>query len=297
VSVLESLFQQAGFTDYEARAYLALCQHIPQTGYELAKTSRIPRANIYEVLKKLEDRGAATRVVTADVVRYRAVHPDAVLERMKHDFHVMMNDMESRLIELEAPPEELHVEQFEGYENLLGLARHLLARTESKLLAGIHPPESEHLGDGFVDLIERKISVGVLCLNGCTHPCGACKGEFFSDPLARASSDELEHPVCEPIGPSAFRGDQTTATGRTLVLVSDGSDLLAASIQGNKVSGIRTRLPLLTEMAGLYLEQSILLSVLRGNRMSEDTLFHRLHATFLQHSALLQGSAGLLRRR
>ena len=46
-----------GFSDYEARAYVALLQRNPANGYELAKRSEVPRGNVYAVLQKLEDRG------------------------------------------------------------------------------------------------------------------------------------------------------------------------------------------------------------------------------------------------
>ena len=38
------LLQQLNFSEYEARAYIALLQHNPLNGYALAKESGIPRA-------------------------------------------------------------------------------------------------------------------------------------------------------------------------------------------------------------------------------------------------------------
>ena len=51
---ITALLQQLGFSEYEARAYLALLQRNPLNGYELAKVSGLPRANVYAVLQKLE---------------------------------------------------------------------------------------------------------------------------------------------------------------------------------------------------------------------------------------------------
>ncbi len=55
-----TLLQDLGFTEKEARAYRALLQHDPVSGYELAKVSGILRPNIYPVLQKLEARGVST---------------------------------------------------------------------------------------------------------------------------------------------------------------------------------------------------------------------------------------------
>ena len=52
-----ALLQQLGFSEYEARAYLALLQRSPLNGYELAKVSGLPRANTYAVLQKLRNAG------------------------------------------------------------------------------------------------------------------------------------------------------------------------------------------------------------------------------------------------
>ena len=46
------ILQRLGFGDYEARAYTALLQRSPMTGYEIAKLSRIPRANVYDILPR-----------------------------------------------------------------------------------------------------------------------------------------------------------------------------------------------------------------------------------------------------
>ena len=76
---LEQL-QELGFTEYEARAYHALLQYHPVSGYELAKVSGIPRANIYVVLQKLEERGAVIRAEDGDSTRYLPVAPDELLD-------------------------------------------------------------------------------------------------------------------------------------------------------------------------------------------------------------------------
>lgn len=46
-----------GFTEYEAKAYLALLAESPVTGYAAAKNSGVPRSKIYEVLESLSARG------------------------------------------------------------------------------------------------------------------------------------------------------------------------------------------------------------------------------------------------
>lgn len=54
--ILETL-KNLNFTEYEAKAYLALLEESPLTGYAAAKKSGVPRSRIYEVLDSLVLRG------------------------------------------------------------------------------------------------------------------------------------------------------------------------------------------------------------------------------------------------
>lgn len=51
------VIKNLGFTEYEAKAYLALLSESPSTGYAVAKKSGVPRSKIYEVLESLTVRG------------------------------------------------------------------------------------------------------------------------------------------------------------------------------------------------------------------------------------------------
>jgi sugar-specific transcriptional regulator TrmB len=50
------LLKSLGFTEYEARTYLALCELGPSTAREIASYSNLPRNKTYEMLKKLESK-------------------------------------------------------------------------------------------------------------------------------------------------------------------------------------------------------------------------------------------------
>jgi hypothetical protein len=58
-----------GFTDHEARIYLALVSlGRPAIAYEIAKAASIPVANTYNVIRSLAKKGATKQV--ADAVTY-----------------------------------------------------------------------------------------------------------------------------------------------------------------------------------------------------------------------------------
>jgi sugar-specific transcriptional regulator TrmB len=52
------ILQQLSFTEYEAKAYVALlASSVPLSGYAAALQSGVPRSRIYDVLSNLEERG------------------------------------------------------------------------------------------------------------------------------------------------------------------------------------------------------------------------------------------------
>src|SRR5690349_14258593 len=121
-----SLLEQLGFTEYEGRAYVALCEKSPLNGYELAKISGLPRANVYAVLQKLEDRGAVVRVETPGGVQYAPVPPADLARQLERRFAGALRAAEEALSALETPAPPASVWNVAGDGPLLDRARGLL---------------------------------------------------------------------------------------------------------------------------------------------------------------------------
>lgn len=79
---LAAVLRELGFTDYEARAYVALAATQPATAYEIAKKASLPRANVYAALHNLEAKGAI-QPVTENPVRYVPVDPEQFFRRVQ----------------------------------------------------------------------------------------------------------------------------------------------------------------------------------------------------------------------
>ncbi len=52
--------QKLGFTDYEARAYVALLRDYRTSRYQLSQHASIPDAKLYGVVRRLRDNGVVT---------------------------------------------------------------------------------------------------------------------------------------------------------------------------------------------------------------------------------------------
>ena len=73
--------QALGFSEYEARAYIALCQLQTATAYEVSKLAGLPKANSYAVLESLSKKEAA-QPVSEGPARYVAVAPPVLFKRI-----------------------------------------------------------------------------------------------------------------------------------------------------------------------------------------------------------------------
>jgi sugar-specific transcriptional regulator TrmB len=234
-----TLLQELGFTEHEARAYHALLQHHPVTGYELAKVSSIPRPNIYPVLQKLEARGAAARIAGDETVRYIPVPPEEFLKRVDDQFQATLNRAAPALQQIARPVEADYIWNTHGYASLLAQARTLISSTQEELVIALWPNEARVLADELAGAEARNVHITTLCLPACTQECGGCRGRIFRNKV-------VDIPDV-----------------RWLLLVSDGKEMLAGEIPANQdASAVRTRQALLVKMTSWFVQHAIALGVL-----------------------------------
>lgn len=226
-----------GFAEYEARAYTALLRRSPLNGYELAKLSGVPRADIYAVLQRLEERGAVVRVDAEAGVRYAPIPPDELIARLHSRYHGLLEDARRALAELTAPAEYEYVWNIRGHSALLDHARSLVASAQGELLVGLYPPEAQALGPDLGRAEGRGVGVTTVCFAGCPQECGACRGQVYRYRVV-------------PEGPA-----------RWLIVVPDQAEVLAGEIVGDREAmAVRPRQRLLVDLVSWYLRNSIALA-------------------------------------
>lgn len=245
----DTLLQQLGFGEYEARAYVALLKRNPLNGYELAKASGLPRANVYAVLQKLEERGAIVRLDTHTGSRYTPVPPEDLIQGLRRRFQDSLEAVRRSLNEVSSPVEHEYVWNARGYPVILEHAHALLDSTREHMLIAIWPEEARALVETVSHARERGIEVTTLCLAGCPEECGNCRGRIFRYQVAP---------------------DHRT---RWLILVPDGAEMLAGEIgPADQAQAIRTRQRILVELTAWYIRHSIALATVMndlGDRLDE----------------------------
>ena len=93
---------ELGFTEYEAKTYLALLKDSPATGYQVSKDAGIPRSMVYEALGRLANKGAIMSLPMGDTTKYAPVPVAELLDNLRHKYEGALDTAHELLAEAEA---------------------------------------------------------------------------------------------------------------------------------------------------------------------------------------------------
>jgi len=229
--------QQLGFSEYETKTYVALLQQHPLNGYALAKRSGVPRANIYAVLQKLEERGAVIPVTVAEGVVYSPIAPDDLISRLGSHLNEVLTSAQHELKALATPIEQTYVQNVQGSDQLLDHARELINTSCHRLLIALWQPEAHILAESLSHTQARGVAINILCCQACPQECGGCQVNIY---LYRVTPDQQAH---------------------GLIDIQDDAEMLVGTT-GITATAIRTRQAGLIEMTAWYLRHSITLAAI-----------------------------------
>jgi HTH-type transcriptional regulator, sugar sensing transcriptional regulator len=229
--------QQLGFSEYETKAYIALLQQHPANGYALAKRSGVPRANIYGVLQKLEERGAVILVTVAEGTVYSPISPDDLVTRLRNHINEVLASAQRDLKALATPIEQTYVQNVQGNAQLLEHARELINKAHKWLLIALWQPEASALAESLTQAQLRGVTINILCCQACPQECGGCLGSVYR---YRITPDQQAH---------------------GLIVIQDEYEMLVG-MTGINATAIRTRQSGLINMTAWYVRHSITLAAI-----------------------------------
>lgn len=190
-----------GFTEYEAKTYVALLRTSPATGYQISKDAGIPRSMVYEALGRLANRGAVLTLPQGDTTRYAPMPVAALLDSMRHTYEETIDAAHESLAPYETPIPLEQAWNIEGRDAILSRAREMIAGAREELLLSLTDRTLVDLMPGLREAHERGARVRLLV-------CGDAEIEF---------GEVMRHPQAE----SALQ-----KIGQSIVVVSDGSHAL-----------------------------------------------------------------------
>lgn len=201
-----STVRRLGFTEYEAKAYLALLRESPMTGYGVAKASGVPRSKVYEVLDALVARGdvlagpgepcAYRPLPAADLVASRRAAAEEGFARA-----------EEELSSYGRPgPSGEGVWNIQGRDAILERARACVASAGRRVLLEVWAEDFPDLADALEAAAARGVAVTVVAYG------------------------EVDAPFADVRGHEGGAGMADEYGGRWVVLSADDAQVLAGAV-------------------------------------------------------------------
>lgn len=169
---LKNNLTRIGFTEYEAKVYLALLQESPATGYQLSKKSGVPRSMVYESLGRLAARGAVLDSVEGRATLYRPLPPDILLNRYEEDQQNMMTELRAGLNEIYQSSDEDKVWSITGKRPTYTYAIQMLREAQMEVYTVMDDETLKALENEFDSVCQRGLEINALLTGEATLKCG-----------------------------------------------------------------------------------------------------------------------------
>ncbi|MFC6954646.1 TrmB family transcriptional regulator [Halorubellus litoreus] len=161
----EELLEALGFTEYEAKCFVAATRVGTGTAKEVSEVADVPRARVYDCMDSLAERGLVD-VQEANPKKYRAVRPETAVATLQRAFETRFDRLNELLPELHATARESEDDDVWVIEGGADVAERMVTliedADESVVVAiGAEGLLSEELLAALVAADERGVSVTV----------------------------------------------------------------------------------------------------------------------------------------
>jgi len=171
VDILNDL-SALGFTESEAKIYLALLTTHPANGYQLSKKTGVPRSMVYEALGRLNSRGAVLKTGEDRSTVYRPVPPKIFLNRLEQDYSQLTRGLQDRLLNYFAENNEELLWSIHGAGPVYSYAMQMLIESRDEILLISDDTSLDRLGATINKICDdNKVQVKALLTGEGTLDC------------------------------------------------------------------------------------------------------------------------------
>lgn len=225
-----------GFSEYEAKAYIALLKESPGTGYQIAKLSGVPRSMIYETLGKLTARGAAMTLHKEGGTKYAPVPAEELLDHLRRDHENTIHSLKDDLTAIDSTSDMEYVWNIEGHDNIMAKAEEMINQAEVRIYIALMPATFPALEP----VLKRALQRGVHVVAYSTGPLDLSSGKVVVSPVPEKAQEQIE--------------------GLWLILVIDGEEaLIGELLTKNQARASWTGSPLFVFVAEHHLRTDLYL--------------------------------------
>ncbi|MEA4907610.1 MAG: TrmB family transcriptional regulator [Anaerolineaceae bacterium] len=167
---LPGLLTDLGFTEYEAKTYLALLRQSPLTGYAVARISGVPRSKIYEVLGSLAERGDVL-VSYGEPIQYAPRPPQEMIESRRRVVAEQFSAAERGLEHFvdQKMPNDL-IWDIRGREEILYRIRDVIHRAGQQILLQVWEEDAPEIREALQEAAGRGVAIAVVAYGNPDFP-------------------------------------------------------------------------------------------------------------------------------
>lgn len=163
---LLGLLKNLGFTQYEAKVYLALLKGSPATAYAVARESGVPRSKVYGVLEGMAERGVAF-VSHGEPVRYAPLPYRELVQKHRREAEELLADAEEGLEEYaeregRGDANGDRIWDIEGRDEILARVKELVGRAEDRILVQVWQDDAPELEETLMAAAGRGVEITVV---------------------------------------------------------------------------------------------------------------------------------------
>lgn len=153
--------QNIGFTNYEAKTYIALLQKNPATGYEISKLSGVPQAKVYENISRLSDSGIVL-TIGSEPSKYVPLPPEELLKTVQTKFEKSITILRDGLYALSQGQSLDYVWNIKGYVLTMEKAIQMIHEAKNELMISLWEEEALYLHDELIGAVNRGVIINIL---------------------------------------------------------------------------------------------------------------------------------------
>jgi Predicted transcriptional regulators len=153
---LVECLMKTGLTRNESELYITLCREDELSGYEAAKITGIPRANAYQALAGLVDKGGA-HTIEGGVPHYTAVPANEYCDNVMQHMNEVIEKIKSGCPEIRKPSESYVT--ITGFKHIVDKIKNIVSNAKERVYVSMSEKEAVFLKDDLEKAAERGLKV------------------------------------------------------------------------------------------------------------------------------------------
>ncbi len=164
------MLAKIGFSEYEAKTYLALLRKSPLSGYAVARLSGVPRSKIYEVLGSLVERGDVL-VSNGDPALYTPKPTQELIETRRATAEKRLSEAAQGLQQYQeqSAPANL-IWELHGRDEIMFRLNEIIGRAAGQILLQVWADDASELQPALAQAAGRDVQITIVAYGELDFP-------------------------------------------------------------------------------------------------------------------------------